>query len=111
MSPLDKTVLVVEDNDVHMKLYHAVLEPRGYNDLQAKDGTEGWRIAREHRPDLILMEHPRWLRRLYRQADFSSQLPADRRASRQAYRGRAGSRVKQRQLGARSLSPIRMAEA
>ncbi len=56
MSPLDKTVLVVEDNDLHMKLYHDVLEPRGYNVLQAKDGMEGWRMAREHRPDLILMD-------------------------------------------------------
>ncbi len=56
MSPLDKTVLVVEDNDINMRLYRAVLEALGYNILQAKDGMEGWRIAREHRPDLILMD-------------------------------------------------------
>ncbi len=56
MSPLDKTVLVVEDNDINMKLFHDVLEARGYNVLQAKDGMEGWHIAREHRPDLILMD-------------------------------------------------------
>ncbi len=56
MSPLDKTVLVVEDNDINMKLFHAVLEAHGYNVLQAKDGMEGWRIAREQRPDLILMD-------------------------------------------------------
>ena len=56
MSPLDKTVLVVEDNDINMRLYRAVLEVLGYNILQAKDGMEGWRIAREHRPDLILMD-------------------------------------------------------
>ena len=56
MSPLDKTVLVVEDNDINMKLLHDVLEVHGYNVLQAKDGMEGWRIAREHRPDLILMD-------------------------------------------------------
>ncbi len=56
MSPLDKTVLVVEDNDINMKLLHDVLEVQGYNVLQAKDGMEGWRIAREHRPDLILMD-------------------------------------------------------
>ncbi len=56
MSPLDKTVLVVEDNDVNMKLFHDVLEAHGYNVLQAKDGMEGWRLAREHRPDLILMD-------------------------------------------------------
>ncbi len=56
MSPLDKTVLVVEDNDLNMKLFHDVLEADGYNVLQAKDGMEGWRMAREQRPDLILMD-------------------------------------------------------
>ncbi len=56
MSPLDKTVLVVEDNDLNMRLFHDVREMRGYNILQAKDGMEGWRIAREHRPDLIIMD-------------------------------------------------------
>jgi two-component system cell cycle response regulator DivK len=56
MGPLDKTVLVVEDNDINMRLFHDMLEARGYNVLQATDGTEGWRMAREHRPDLILMD-------------------------------------------------------
>ncbi len=56
MSPLEKTVLVVEDNDINMRLFHDVLETRGYTVLQAKDGMEGWRMAREHRPDLILMD-------------------------------------------------------
>ena len=56
MSPLDKTVLVVEDNDLNMKLFHDLLEAHGYNVLQAKEGMEGLRMAREHRPDLILMD-------------------------------------------------------
>ncbi len=56
MSPLDKTVLVVEDNDINMKLFHDVLEASGYNVLQAMNGMEGWRMAREHRPDLIVMD-------------------------------------------------------
>ncbi len=56
MSPLNKTVLVVEDNDLNMRLFHDVLEGHGYNVLQAKDGTEGLRMAREQRPDLILMD-------------------------------------------------------
>jgi two-component system cell cycle response regulator DivK len=56
MAPLDKTVLVVEDNDLNMKLFHDVLEAGGYTVLQATDGMEGWRMAREHRPDLILMD-------------------------------------------------------
>lgn len=51
-----KTVLVVEDNELNMKLFHDLLEAHGYNILQTKDGMEALRIAREHRPDLILMD-------------------------------------------------------
>ncbi len=39
MSPLNKTVLVIEDNDLNMKLFHDVLEADGYNVLQATDGS------------------------------------------------------------------------
>ena len=56
MSALTKTVLIVEDNKISMKLFHDLLEAHGYNVLQAKDGTEGWRKAHEQRPDLILMD-------------------------------------------------------
>ena len=51
-----KTILIVEDNDLNMKLFHALLETRGYNVLQARDGMEGLRLAREHCPDLIIMD-------------------------------------------------------
>jgi len=51
-----KTVLIVEDNDLNMKLFHDLLEANGYNILQTKDGMEALDIAREHRPDLILMD-------------------------------------------------------
>ena len=51
-----KTVLVVEDNDLNMKLFHDLLEAHGYNILQTKDGMEALKLAREHRPDLILMD-------------------------------------------------------
>jgi two-component system cell cycle response regulator DivK len=51
-----KTVMVVEDNDLNMKLFHDLLEAHGYNILQTKDGMEALRMAREHRPDLILMD-------------------------------------------------------
>ncbi len=53
---MPKTVLVVEDNDLDMKLFRDLLELAGYNVLEAKDGMEGWRMARERRPDLILMD-------------------------------------------------------
>ncbi len=51
-----KTVMVVEDNDLNMKLFHDLLEAHGYNILQTKDGMEALKLAREHRPDLILMD-------------------------------------------------------
>jgi len=51
-----KTVLVVEDNELNMKLFHDLLEAHGYNILQTKDGMEALRLAREHKPDLILMD-------------------------------------------------------
>jgi two-component system cell cycle response regulator DivK len=54
--PLKKTILVVEDNILNMKLFHDLLEMGGYNVLQAKNGMEGWRMAREQHPNMILMD-------------------------------------------------------
>lgn len=51
-----KTVLIVEDNDLNMKLFHDLLEAHGYNTIQTKDGMEALGLAREHLPDLILMD-------------------------------------------------------
>jgi two-component system, cell cycle response regulator DivK len=51
-----KRVLIVEDNDLNMKLFNDLLEAHGYSTLQTKDGVEALRMAREHRPDLILMD-------------------------------------------------------
>ncbi len=51
-----KTVLIVEDNDLNMKLFHDLLDAHGYQTLQTKDGMEALAIARENRPDLILMD-------------------------------------------------------
>jgi two-component system cell cycle response regulator DivK len=50
------TVLVVEDNPKNMKLAVLLLEKAGYQALQAEDATDGMRLAREQRPDLILMD-------------------------------------------------------
>lgn len=51
-----KRVLIVEDNELNMKLFHDLLEAHGYTTLQTKDGMEALRMARQHRPDLILMD-------------------------------------------------------
>jgi two-component system, cell cycle response regulator DivK len=51
-----KTVLIVEDNELNMKLFHDLLEAHGYRILQTRDGMEALKIARRHKPDLILMD-------------------------------------------------------
>ncbi|MBV8778119.1 MAG: response regulator [Alphaproteobacteria bacterium] len=51
-----KKVLIVEDNDLNMKLFNDLLEAHGYATLQTRDGIEALKMAREHRPDLILMD-------------------------------------------------------
>jgi two-component system, cell cycle response regulator DivK len=51
-----KRVLIVEDNELNMKLFHDLLEAHGYATLQTKDGMEALKLARLHRPDLILMD-------------------------------------------------------
>lgn len=51
-----RRVLIVEDNELNMKLFHDLLEAHGYATLQTKDGMEALRMARLHRPDLILMD-------------------------------------------------------
>jgi two-component system cell cycle response regulator DivK len=49
-------VLIVEDNEKNMKLARDVLQAKGYSTLEAVTGEEGVRLAREKRPDLVLMD-------------------------------------------------------
>jgi two-component system cell cycle response regulator DivK len=51
-----KTVLIVEDNELNMKLFHDLLDAHGYATLQTRDGKEAVALARAHRPDLIIMD-------------------------------------------------------
>ena len=51
-----KTILIVEDNELNMKLFHDLLEAHGYNILQTRDGMEALKLARSAKPDLILMD-------------------------------------------------------
>ena len=53
---MNKTVLIVEDNELNMKLFHDLLDAHGYATLQTKDGMEALALARQHHPDLILMD-------------------------------------------------------
>jgi two-component system cell cycle response regulator DivK len=56
VSLMSKRILIVEDNDLHMKLFHDLLEADGYTTLQSKDGMAALKLARQHHPDLILMD-------------------------------------------------------
>ena len=51
-----KTVMIVEDNELNMKLFHDLLDAHGYRIIQTADGMEALSLARAHRPDLILMD-------------------------------------------------------
>lgn len=51
-----KTILVVEDNEVNMKLLRVLLKRGDYEIYEASDAEQGINIAREHLPDLVLMD-------------------------------------------------------
>lgn len=50
------TILIVEDNELNMELFADLLEDEGYRVLRSADGLDGFRQARELRPDLIVMD-------------------------------------------------------
>ena len=51
-----RKVLIVEDNELNMKLFNDILEAHGYRTLQSKDGLDTLQIARQHRPDLVVID-------------------------------------------------------
>jgi two-component system, cell cycle response regulator DivK len=53
---MQKTILIVEDNELNMKLFSDLLEAHGYKTLQTRSGKEALELTRLHRPDLILMD-------------------------------------------------------
>jgi len=53
---LQKTVLIVEDNELNMKLFQDLLEAHDFKTVQTKNGHDVVDMAREHKPDLILMD-------------------------------------------------------
>jgi len=50
------TILIVEDNEKNMKLVRDILQHQGHTTLEAVTGTDGVRIAKEAKPDLVLMD-------------------------------------------------------
>ena len=51
-----KTIMIVEDNELNMKLFCDLLGAHGYETIRTRDGMEALDLARTHRPDLILMD-------------------------------------------------------
>ena len=53
---VNTTILVIEDNEMNMKLVRSLLQFEKYSVLEAIDAETGIHLAREHHPDLILMD-------------------------------------------------------
>ena len=51
-----KRVMIVEDNELNMKLFHDLLEAHGYETIQTRNGKDALELARKHRPHLVLMD-------------------------------------------------------
>ncbi len=53
---MNKTVLIVEDNDDNMELICFIMERNGYRTLRAVRGEQGVAMTLEHRPDFIILD-------------------------------------------------------
>ncbi len=53
---MTKKVLIVEDNELNMKLFHDLLEAHGIGTIQTREGKRAFGMALEHKPDLIIMD-------------------------------------------------------
>lgn len=53
---MTKTVLIVEDNELNMKLFNDLLQAHGIGTIQTRSGIEAIELARKHMPDAILMD-------------------------------------------------------
>jgi two-component system cell cycle response regulator DivK len=53
---MPKTILIVEDNELNMKLFHDLLQANGFDTIETRNGIEALDLARQHKPDLILMD-------------------------------------------------------
>ena len=51
-----KKILIVEDNELNLKLFHDILVGNGYETIETRSGMEAMDLARTHRPDLIVMD-------------------------------------------------------
>ncbi|MBK1623617.1 MULTISPECIES: response regulator [Hyphomicrobiales] len=53
---MPKTVMIVEDNELNMKLFNDLLRAKGYGTLPMRNGYEALETLKTERPDLIIMD-------------------------------------------------------
>jgi two-component system cell cycle response regulator DivK len=53
---MKKRILIVEDNELNLKLFRDLLTAHGYETIETKEGLEAITLTRSERPDLILMD-------------------------------------------------------
>jgi len=53
---VQKKILIVEDNDLNLKLFRDLLEANGYATYETKEGIEAISLTRNVQPDLIIMD-------------------------------------------------------
>ncbi len=53
---MSKTVLIVEDNELNMKLFDDLLSAHGYEIVKTQDGRDAVDLVKQHMPDLIIMD-------------------------------------------------------
>lgn len=53
---MPKKVLIVEDNELNLKLFNDLLDAHGYETHQTREGLKAIAMAKKYKPDLILMD-------------------------------------------------------
>lgn len=53
---MSKSVLIVEDNELNMKLFHDLVQSLGLIVYQSKNGIEALALTKQHKPDLVIMD-------------------------------------------------------
>lgn len=53
---MKKRILIVEDNDLNLKLFRDLLTAHGYDTIETKEGLEAIKLTKNEKPDLILMD-------------------------------------------------------
>ncbi|PHR56985.1 MAG: two-component system response regulator [Robiginitomaculum sp.] len=56
LQAIPKKILIVEDNELNMKLFSDLLGAHGYETCETREGLKAIALAKTYKPDLILMD-------------------------------------------------------